>query len=131
MGLGAVMSSALEAARVATETLQVDVAHEARLGQDVLGASDYAAPVGRPALVQEGRQQLQTSDGRLVTVQAVVSFFPESDGAAPPVIGALDRITLPSGQSGPIVEIPDTLVNPATGAPYMRTVWLGPQSRRS
>jgi len=125
MGLGAIISSALEAARIATESLQADVIHEARLDQDVLGAPDYADPVSRPALVQEGRQQLHTNDGRLVTVQAIVSFFPEFEGAAPPGIGALDRITLPSGRTGPIVEIPEVLVNPATNAPYVRTVWLG------
>jgi hypothetical protein len=125
MGLGSMIAAAVDAARAATESLQVEVVHEAWLGQNALGApSGYDAPVSRLALVQEGRQQHQALDGRVLTVRAIVTFFPESEGLAPPALKAQDRLTLPSGLTGPIAEIRDTLVGPGTGAPYVRTAWL-------
>jgi hypothetical protein len=124
MGLGTIIESALEAVRAATESLQVQVSHEAWTGQGGTGDPDYADPVSRPALVQEGKRQQQTHDGRLMTTKAVVLFFPPSEGEPPPAIGPLDRITLPSGLTGPILEIRETLVAPTSQA-FVRAVWLG------
>ena len=136
MGLGSVISSALEAVRSETESLRVTVTHEAWLSQNALGVPSYDVPVPRSALVQEGRKQVQTLDGRVLTVKATLTFFPatedeapmeylpEGETAAPPVFGLRDRITLPSGLTGTLVEAPSTLINPASGAPYLRTLWL-------
>ncbi len=124
MGLGSMISSAVEAVRAATESLQVEVQHEEWLEQNSLGKPGYDTPVTRLALVQEGRRQVATSDGRVTTVKAVLTFFPEADGAAPPAVKAQDRITLPSGLVGIISEIPSSLTSPATVAPYVRTLWL-------
>jgi hypothetical protein len=131
-GLGSVISSALAGVGAATESLQVGVIHEACFKQKALGAPSFDAPVLRQALVQEGQHQVRTRDGRVVTVRARVSFFAETETLdpaasrpAPPAISPLDRITLPSGLTGPILEIRETLVDPGTGVAYMRTVWLG------
>lgn len=124
MGLDAVISSAVEAVRIAVESLRVEVEHEEWLEQDALGKADFDVPVTRMAIVQEGRRQLQTLDGRSVVVRAFVTFYPEADGEAPPAVKVQDRITLPSGLVGTIIEIRDSMTNPATGAPYSRTLWL-------
>ena len=124
MGLGSVISSTVEAVRAATESMQVEVQHEEWLQQDSLGKPGYDAPVTRLALVREGRRQVATPDGRVVTVKATLTFFPDADGAEAPAVKAQDRITLPSGLVGIISEIPASLTNPATLTPYVRTVWL-------
>jgi hypothetical protein len=131
-GLSAIVSSGLAAVQAATESLQVSVIHEAFSGQDGLGALRYDAPVLRQALAQEGQHQARTRDGKVVTVRARVSFFPETEivdpeatRPAPPAISPRDRITLPGGLTGPILEIRETLVDPGSGAAYLREVWLG------
>jgi hypothetical protein len=124
MGLGSLISSAVEAARAATESMQVEVQHEEWLQQDALGKPGYDVPVPRLALVREGRRQIATPDGRATTVKAILTFFPEADGAEVVAIKAQDRVTLPSGVVGIISEIPASLTNPATVSPYTRTVWL-------
>lgn len=124
MGLDAIISSAVEAVRAATESLCVEVEHESWLEQDALGKPRYDVRITRSAAVQEGRRQAQTLDGRMVTIRAIVTFFPAADGEAPAEFKSQDRLTLPSGLSGIVTEIRDSLSNPATGAPYSRTVWL-------
>jgi hypothetical protein len=127
MGLGSLVAQAVEAARAATESLGMlgEVQHEARLSQGATAEKAYADPVVRTALIAEGEQQLLTKDGRDVRVKAVLTFFPPAPGETPPDIGLRDRLTLPSGLVGVIVEIPPAAVDPETGAVLMRVVWLG------
>jgi hypothetical protein len=117
---------ALEAVRAATESLQVEVVHEAWFSQDGLGAPEYDAPVLRPALVQEGVvEHVKTLSGREVMARARITFFPDPETGTPPAISSRDRITLPGGLIGPIVEIRGALVNPGTNTPWVTVVWLG------
>jgi hypothetical protein len=122
-GLGSVIASAFEAARAATESLQVAVTYKALVSTDATGEKVFGGPVSRMALVQEGKRIVTTQDGRTVPIRAIVTFFPEADGEEPPAIGPHDMIVLPSGNSGPIVEVKDTLAA-ALGAVFVRTVWL-------
>jgi hypothetical protein len=128
MGLGTwILAGAVDLARSATESLgfQGEVQHEARLSQGATSEKTYADPVARLALIAEGEQQLLTKDGRTVRARAVLTFFPPAPGEPPPEIGLRDRLTLPSGLVGVIVEIPPTAVNPATRAPFVRVAWIG------
>jgi hypothetical protein len=128
MGLGSsIFARAVDLVRSTTESLgfQGEVLHEARLGQDAVGEKAYAAVVPRLACIAEGEQQLLTKDGRTVRTKAVITFFPAAAGEAPPEIGLRDRLTLPSGLVGVIVEIPQTATDPETGAPLIRVAWLG------
>jgi hypothetical protein len=122
-GLGAVIASAFEAARAATESLQVEVTHKALVSQSSTGEKVYGGPVVRLALVQEGKRIVTTLEGKTVPIRAIVTFFPPSDREEPPAIGPHDLIVLPSGNSGPIVQIKDTLAA-ALGSVFVRTVWL-------
>ncbi len=112
---------------MATESLglQGDVRHEVWLTQTRRGVAGYAEPVIRRALIVEGQQQHQTLDGRTLTVRACVSILPTAEGEPPPDVGLRDRLTLPSGLTGPIVDLPPAFVDPATGRAAVRTVWLG------
>ena len=124
MGLEAAISGGVEAIRLTIESMQVEVQHEEWLQQDALGKPTYDAPIVRLAVVREGRHQVATPDGRVVTVKAILSVFPDTDGAEAPAVKAQDRVTLPSGVVGIISEIPASLTNPASLAPYVRTLWL-------
>jgi hypothetical protein len=127
MGLGSLLAQAVEAARAATESLGVQglVQHEAWLSQGATGEALYATPVAELALIAEGEQQLVGKDGHAIRVRAVLIFFPPAPGEVPPTIGPRDRHTQPSGLTGPIAELPNAAVDPATGAVLMRIAWLG------
>ena len=127
MGLGSLVAQAVGAARVATESLGMlgEVRHEAWVRQSATGDAEYEGPVQCRALIAEGEQQHTTKDGRAVVTRATLTFFPPEPGQAPPEIGPRDRLTLPSGLTGPIVEIAPAAVDPDTGAVLMRVVWLG------
>jgi len=112
-----------------TASLQVPVMHEAWVGADALGDDlPLAAPVSRPALVQEGVLHHKKPDGQVITTKARISFLvpvePNGAEGRQEPIDPRDRITLPSGLTGHIVEVPGVLVDPATGRPYVSTVWL-------
>ncbi len=126
MGLGSLVAQAVEAARAAAESLGMlgEVRHEAWTGQGATGDAGYDGPIPRLALIAEGEQQHATKDGRAVVTRATLTFFPPEPGQTPPEIGPRDRLTLPSGLTGPIVEIAPATVDPDTGAVLMRVVWL-------
>lgn len=125
MGLGEAIRSAVEAARVASESIQDVVQHEVWLRQSATGEARYADPVGYKALVQEGSKQHETANGSIVSTRARISFFPDADTRIPPAISVRDRITLPSGLTGFIVDVREGLSDPETKTQLIRNAWLG------
>jgi hypothetical protein len=126
MGLGSfIFSQALEAGRMSAEAMGLlqDVIHEAYASQDATGGRSYADPVPRHAMVQEGTRQMMSDKGVMVNVNAIITFYPEADGEDPPAIGEHDKLTLPSGRTGPILQIKPTVIG-MSGGPFVRTVWL-------
>jgi hypothetical protein len=129
VSLAAAVRSAVEAARVSTLSLQVDVVHTACVGQDALGAPEYDEyPVTRKALVQEGAVHHETEDGQVITTKAKLYFLQAiaphgAEGRQEP-IDPRDLFTLPSGLIGKSLEIPGAAVNPETDLPYVRAAWL-------
>lgn len=126
------LTGAVAVANAATQALglQVDVVHEAWVRQkNALGDADYATPVSRPALAQEGVLHHPKPDGTVITTKARLSFLEPvppngAEGRQEP-FDSRDIFTLPSGLSGHPVEVPGVLVDPLTGHPYVSTVWLG------
>jgi len=127
-GLAASIRSTVEAVNAQTTTLQANVVHEAWIGQDDYGVPRYAAPVGRPALIHEGTTQRRLPTGDVITTRACVTFYSPvpSNGASGrrDPIDPRDRITLPSGLTGPIVDAPGAGIDPSTGHPYVSVFWL-------
>lgn len=110
---------AVAAADTATADLglQVEVSHEAWSGKDGYGKPTYAAAVTRSALVQEGTNQVRLVSGETITTRACISFL------RPVAVDPRDRITLPSGYTGPIVDNVGALVHTGPAAP-ISVVWL-------
>jgi hypothetical protein len=132
MGLEAVIAGAVEAVRLSTETIQVQVQIEPWIGEPLAfgGPPQYGPLVLAQALVQEGLQHTKRSDGTYITTRARLSFL---DPAAVPPNGAPGRrepidprdiVTLPSGLTGHLQELPGVQINPATGQPYVRVVGI-------
>jgi hypothetical protein len=97
----------------------VDVTHEAYGGQDSLGTEQpYGAPILRKAMVDRKEGLLPTPDGQAIRYRAAVSFVEVVD------VDARDRVTLPDGLTGPLYVPQGGTLDPATGQPYARTVYL-------
>jgi hypothetical protein len=123
------LTGAVAAANQATVSLglQVDVSHEAWIGQDDYGKATFDDPVTLSALVQEGTNQIRRTDGSVITTRACISFlYPITHNGASgrrEPIDPRDRITLPSGYTGPIVENVGAIVHTGPLEP-ITVVWL-------
>jgi hypothetical protein len=130
MGLAAAIRTAVAAANAQTASLQVNVIHEAWIGfKDSDGTPDYATPVSRPALVQEGSTpHRRLPDGELITTRATVSFLgpvePNGAEGRQEPIDPRDLFTLPSGLTGPLMEVSGVMIDPSTGRPFLSTFRL-------
>lgn len=111
-----------------TKDLQATVQHEAWTGADQYGTPTFAAAVARRAIVDQQQHEHRTATGELVATQAYVAFIEPitPNGAAGRVepIDPNDRITLPDGTTGPIVDV-SGFVDAGTGRPLFSEVWLG------
>jgi hypothetical protein len=120
-GTSAWLSGAVAVADAATQALglQEDLQHEAFVSQDVSGRRSFDAPVSRSALVQRKQGKLTRPDGQEVAYRVVVSFLSQV------AVDVRDRITLQDGTTGPILDPQGAMLDPTTGAPFVRTVYLG------
>jgi hypothetical protein len=129
MALADVIRGGVAGLNTQLATLQVNVTHEAWIGHaDGFGGPMFAPPVALLALVQEGTNQKRTPTGETITTRACVSFLqpvpPNGATGRREPIDPRDRITLPSGLTGPLVENPGAMVDPSTGRPYISVFWL-------
>jgi hypothetical protein len=111
-----------------TKDLQAIVTHEAWVGQTGSGRSMYGPPINRKAIVDTRVRDRVTNAGQTVTTRASIQFLEaiEPNGAIGRVepIDPRDRITLPDGTSGPIVDI-GGFIDGQTNRPYTSEVWIG------
>lgn len=129
MGIGASIRDAIVALAAETETIQDEVIIEAWIGHaDAYAQPAYAAPVRWPALIQEGTNQRRLPNGDVITTRACVSFLepPPPNGATGrrEPIDPRDKITLPSGLTGPIVDNHGAMVDKLTGRPFIGVFWI-------
>lgn len=128
MGLDGMVRSAVATAKSVAASLQVEVQHEAWIDDDSRGDAQFAAAVARPALVTMKQTRVTLPNGEVLESRAVVTFLEPvpANGAANrrEPIDPRDRITLPDGTTGPILQVSGP-IDPATNAPYMVKVMLG------
>lgn len=126
------LTDALAGISAATQALGLlePVTHEAWIGHKPGGYAepDFAVPVTRLALVQEGTNQQRTPEGKEITVRACISFLDPipangAVGRREPV-DPRDRITLRSGLTGPIVDAPGSVIDTETGRRVISVFWL-------
>lgn len=128
MGLADVVRSGVALADTVTTDLQAAVTHKAWTGRDVDRKPTYAAGVSRLAIVERRQRLIRTATGEQILSRHRIAFLRPiaANGAATrrEPIDPRDVLTLPDGDTGPILEVTG-VVDPSTGAPYYAEVWLG------
>lgn len=128
MALDDIIRGAVATAHNLTTSLQPTVTHYAWIGQDAFGAKSYAPPVILPALVEQRLREHKTGSGTTVMTRAKVSFLkivpPNGAAGRTEPIDPKDKIVLPDGTSGPIVDV-EGLIDPDSLCPYLPEVWIG------
>jgi hypothetical protein len=133
MGLADILRNGVATANRLTAGLQTSVLHQAWIGQDRFGVPTYAAAIERPAIV-EFRQRLRKGfNGAEVMQHATILFLepiaPNYASGRREPIDPRDKITLPSGYTGPIIDISGVIDPAPTGvdlpSPYALEIALG------
>lgn len=117
MAFDDIVRSGVALANSFTSSLQPTVQHHSWLGFD--GENDvYNPPETIPALVTIKTVLTTTSAGQVVESRASVLFL------KPRLIKTQDKIILPDGSTGPILDI-QGIIDPNTNMPYAPKVYLG------
>lgn len=122
-----VVRSAVKIADDVTKPLQALVVFERCTGTNGYGDLTYAAAVSLRAVVDWKQKQLRTMTGVLSVSRASVMFLDIAAlSAATAGLGVddLDRITLPDGTTGPILDM-SGFIDAGTGQPIATEVYLG------
>lgn len=111
-----------------TRSLQATVTIAAWNGQDLRGKNTHATAVPYAALVEMTRKQKYTSTGKLVMTLAVITILdPVADTMATGRMNPIDPrdiVTLPDGQTQPIVDI-KSFVDAGLNRPFYNEITLG------
>lgn len=129
MALNDIIRAGVAIANGVTAGVQSSITWEPWTGQDGYGKQTYASPVALRAIVDLTRKQRPTGAGKVVTIVATVTILQTitenaTAGRHQP-IDVRDRITLPDGTTGPIIEAPDAVLDPGTNRPFLNTVLIG------
>lgn len=118
-----------------TSSLQGVITYSAWTGTDDYSKPTYSAPISIDAIIEDhthlrrvGRSKQDITDGQEIVMKALVTIPRPmtANGAAnrKEPIDPRDRITLPNGYSGPILNV-EGVIDPSTGNPYMYEIGLG------
>lgn len=110
-----------------TRPLQPLVTYERSLGDTGFGSNAYAAPVQLHAIVDWKQKMLRTAGGEMTVSRASVQFLDIKEVVAATGGAGIDdddRITLPDGTTGPIIDM-SGFIDAGTGHPFATEVFLG------
>lgn len=127
MSLLDTLRSAVKIADNVTRPVQSTVTFHRRLTSDKEGTSTFAAPVALRAVVDWKATQVRTPQGVLTSSRASVTFLDVaklSSATGGNGVSDLDRIVLPDGTTGPILNL-SGFVDAGTGRPVATEVFLG------
>lgn len=120
MGLLDTVRSGIAVANALTADLQATVVREAYTsGQDVRGEPNRSGPVNVTAIVEYKTRMVKVTSGELIVSRAKVTFLDPTL-----VIHPKDRLTLPDGTNGPILET-EGLADRVTGRAVLTQVYIG------
>jgi hypothetical protein len=138
MALNDTIAKVVGIANKVTKDLQGAISHYPWIAQNAFGSVQSQSPFGQPiirnGIIQQQGRWRQIANGNMVFTYAHIVFLePFAHIEAPNrknPIDPRDRLVLPDGTTGPIVDI-DGLFNPGTKSPYFCEVWLGGQIAES
>lgn len=126
MSLQTAVRSALKAGHKALAPLECTVTYERYLSADAYGAITYAAGVPLLAALDGRQTQRRLPSGILTGSRATLTFTDVaalSTASAGNGVSDKDRITLPDGTTGPILDV-GGYIDPGTGLPFATEVYL-------
>lgn len=127
MSLLDVLRAGVAVADLITKPLQPTVTYERYLSESGDGSKTYAGIVLLYAIVDWKQKQVRTMSGILSVSRAAVTFLDITTLALATNnegIGDNDRIVLPDGTTGPILDM-SGFIDSGTGHPIATEVWLG------
>jgi hypothetical protein len=127
VGLLSTIRTAVKTADKVVKSLQPTVVFERALSSDGAGAFTYASPVNLKAIVEDKQEIVRTPSGGLSQSKTHITFLDVASVASATGgqgIKESDRITLPSGETGPILSI-SGFIDAGTGQAVAPEVYLG------
>ena len=121
MSLRPSVRRAVRTARRSARLIEVDVQHEFGIERNSAGKITYEHTETLQAIVEPVTRTFRDKDGASRVSRATITFL------FPVLVGTSDRLTLPSGQTGPILQVSEGLVDPssADGGGFLTEVRLG------
>lgn len=124
-----VLRAGVAIANTLTAGAQQAITHEPWTSETGDGTVSYGSPVTLRAVVDLTRKQKTTITGTLITVIATLTIVgdvaPNGATGRNEPIDPRDRITLPGGITGPIIGVPNAVVDPGTGRGFIHEITLG------
>lgn len=123
MSLASSVRRAVKTARRSVRGVEVEVQHEFEISRSSGGRITYHQSELRRAVVEPVIQRYTDAGGSSRVSRATVTFLYQ---ISPPVDPA-DKITLPSGQTGPILRISEGIADPSNpdGGGFLTELLLG------
>lgn len=118
MGLADIVRSGIATANKATEDLQVTVEHSHTITRASSGKITFGATDDLQAIVEPIQKVFRDNDGTERVSKARVTILSNV------AVDLNDKIVLPSGQTGPILQVSGGIADPA-GGNMLTQVWLG------
>jgi hypothetical protein len=129
MAFDSIIRNGVKLAERLTRSLQVEVEVRRWVGGGGYEGESYAAPIFPRAIVDMRLTDHHTSSGQVIVTKAHVMILEElpPEGAEQRIepIDRRDHVTLPNGQSGPIVDVGGAGIDPTTGLPFTTEFWIG------
>ena len=112
---------AVKTVRRSVRGVEVSVTHQSGITRSASGRITYANTDTRQAIVEPVTQSFTDTNGAARVSKATITFL------YPVAIDVDDKITLPNGQTGPILRISEGLADPsnADGGGFFVEVLLG------
>lgn len=99
------------------------------LTQSETGGRQYAQPVTLHGVIDDRQRLITDSKGNTITAMSTITFLelipPNGSPGRREPIDLGDILILPSGFTGPIIEVPGSTIDPETGRGFITTVMLG------
>lgn len=122
-----ILRSGIRIANTLTKGVQSTIIHEPWIGQEVHGDDEYDLPVELLAVIERTNKVITQGDEQ-VTIAAILTFVGDIEPNGAPgrrePIDPRDRITLPDGFTGPVVDIKG-VTDPGTNRGFTTEVLLG------
>lgn len=127
MALIDILRSGVKIADQQTKSLQTTVTFEKHLGDDGYGNDTFGPKQYLPALCDWRSRQVRTMQGELTVTRMILTFLNVEDVARVTNnegIHEEDRITLPDGSTGPILDL-SGFIDPGNCQPLATEVSIG------